>query len=736
MNNPHARATTSSPRERPPHLRALSIQARLAMLTALLCALVMVGVSVALLGMGEATDRTNHNGTGNGIVGPPFDANGALRVTMIEAQSALRGDQLSVSAGRSGAGAAGPAKEADDVLLRDDQVESTVAGQLARLDDAVATATHPADSQVRSGLEANAAAQRDAVAAWWEYARRSRAGRTLTADALMDDDRRFSVFERENDAMSGRISLMQVSVHEEMHDMITATQRQMMVATGIVLAVAALFGWWTMRDLTVPLRRLRDTLRAQRSGNRHAWAQEKIGTREVRELAAGLNSLTACQHALADQQRYALQLSRTTQELSRRIHDAADVESAFVMAAQDIGRELTVGQVLCLVAHVAGDERGVCAVWTPQQGANLNRVDDDPLCTAGEDVAQLWAGERCLVVEDTAGITIPSAAPAEFDVDANACILALFGEGDRPRGVVSIRTLDGPRAWTQAESTFVQQIAAELGRSVFAVEMSRARTEHVARLEELDREKDTFLSTVSHELRTPLTSMSGYLEMLEDGDAGQLTDEQKRMLSAIDRNAVRLRDLIEDLLFFNPHRAALDRFTDNVPLDALVARTCAELGPLAQARGVILDTGRLSGRAVLGQRTQLGRALANIVGNAVKFTGAGGRVWVSTAEVPGERTVRLVCCDEGMGIPQAEQSRLFTRFFRASNATKNEIPGTGLGLVVVRGIVDAHGGTLSLSSVEDVGTTVVMELPSCDERGAGVVLLTARDGGSERTQNP
>ncbi len=106
---------------------------------------------------------------------------------------------------------------------------------------------------------------------------------------------------------------------------------------------------------------------------------------------------------------------------------------------------------------------------------------------------------------------------------------------------------------------------------------------------------------------------------------------------------------------------------------------------------------------MLGQRTQLGRALANIVGNAVKFTGTGGRVRVSTAEVPGERAVRLVCCDEGMGIPQAEQSRLFTRFFRASNATKNEIPGTGLGLVVVRGIVDAHGGTLSLSSVEGVG---------------------------------
>ena len=177
---PRERPPTSAPRDRPPHPRALSIQARLAMLTALLCVLVMVGVGVALLGMGEATDRTNHHGTGNGIVGPPFDANGALRVTMIEAQSALRGDQLSVSARSSGAGATSPAQEADDVLRSDDQVESTVAVQLARLDEAVATVTYPADSQVRSGLEANAAAHRDAVAAWWEYARRSRGGQTLT----------------------------------------------------------------------------------------------------------------------------------------------------------------------------------------------------------------------------------------------------------------------------------------------------------------------------------------------------------------------------------------------------------------------------------------------------------------------------------------------------------------------------------------------------------------------------
>ncbi|MCT1620205.1 sensor histidine kinase [Janibacter hoylei] len=101
--------------------------------------------------------------------------------------------------------------------------------------------------------------------------------------------------------------------------------------------------------------------------------------------------------------------------------------------------------------------------------------------------------------------------------------------------------------------------------------------------------------------------------------------------------------------------------------------------------------------------------MTNIVSNAVKFTPEGGTVRV-TAHRDGQ-VARISCADSGMGIPEADQKRLFTRFFRASNAQKGQIQGTGLGLVIVRTIAEAHGGEVELSSVEGEGTTVTITLP-------------------------
>ncbi len=695
-------------------LRGSSIQARLSWLTALLTALVLVGGVVALLGMRDALEKTDRQVV---LIGPVVDANRSLRVSMIEAQASLRGHQVATGSLRSGGNGGTTVQQAEDFLARYTQAQADAEAQLRHIDAALGRDTYPMDASLRVALQDGQRRQREAQEAWMDYARAVRSTLTITTDQLNDGEKRFRTFEDANDALGVQLGRVEQSVQTDMRDTMTSTQNQVMIATAVALVLAALIGWWTTRDLTVPLRRLRDAMRSQRAGNHDAWADEASGTREVRELAAGLNALTVSQHAMVDEQRYALHLSQVARDLSRRIQDAADVESAFVMAAEGVGRSLAADHVQSLVTQVVGGERGACAVWTPSHGVSISRMSEDALDRVEEDVALLWAGERCLVVDNVDGAVLPPTVSAEFEVVSGACILAAFGSGDSPRGVMSIRILDGPRGWTQAEASFVQQIAAELGRGVVAVEVGRARSEQVARLEELDRQKDAFLSTVSHELRTPLTSMTGYLELLEDGDAGELTQEQKRMLSVIDRNAVRLRALIEDLLFLNRMRSDPGNSTDLVPLDALVEQTCEEMLPLASSRGVLLDLGVMAGLPVPGDRTQIARVLTNIVSNAVKFTPAGGRVRVSTAPVHGADMVRVVCADEGMGIPEEEQDRLFTRFFRASNATKHEVPGTGLGLVVVRGIVEAHGGRLSLSSVEGVGTTVVVELPLTDERG-------------------
>ena len=143
----------------------------------------------------------------------------------------------------------------------------------------------------------------------------------------------------------------------------------------------------------------------------------------------------------------------------------------------------------------------------------------------------------------------------------------------------------------------------------------------------------------------------------------------------------------------------------------LIREVCEELMPVAargQVRLIVGEGACGSATWLRGDRAQLGRALTNIVSNGVKFTPPGGTVTLASRPVDEGRSVEISCVDTGMGIPEADQARLFTRFFRAGNATQAQVPGTGLGLSIVQGIVERHGGNLELESTENVGTTLRM----------------------------
>ena len=227
---------------------------------------------------------------------------------------------------------------------------------------------------------------------------------------------------------------------------------------------------------------------------------------------------------------------------------------------------------------------------------------------------------------------------------------------------------------------------------------------------ELDRLKDEFVATVSHELRTPLTSMMGFLEMIREGEAGELNEEQQRFLAIVYRSSERLQRLVGDLLFV----ARLDanglqlRFGD-VQLDEIVRDAVESSGALARSRGVSLVAELDPMPPVSGDKERLTQLVGNLISNALKFTPAGGRV-VARAFVDGGKAV-VEIADTGIGIPPGEQSRLFQRFFRSSTATEQAIPGTGLGLVISRAIAEAHGGTIDVTSLPGEGTTFRVEIP-------------------------
>jgi signal transduction histidine kinase len=213
------------------------------------------------------------------------------------------------------------------------------------------------------------------------------------------------------------------------------------------------------------------------------------------------------------------------------------------------------------------------------------------------------------------------------------------------------------------------------------------------------------IATITHELKNPLTAIRGYAEMLSAQGLGG------RAVEAIERNVVRLVTLADDLLLLakvsDPHRELVPA---PVPLAPLVAEVCEAIGVQAQLAQVRLDCDEVPQDATaVGERDELLRMLVNIVGNAVKYTPAGGRVLLS---VTGDQDMVAVrCADTGLGIRPEDLERLFDEFDRSSNPLAQARPGSGLGLAIVKRIVDRHGGQLHVESELQVGSTFTVHLP-------------------------
>jgi PAS domain S-box-containing protein len=230
------------------------------------------------------------------------------------------------------------------------------------------------------------------------------------------------------------------------------------------------------------------------------------------------------------------------------------------------------------------------------------------------------------------------------------------------------------------------------------------------RLLELDGLKDEFVALVSHELRTPLTSIRGYLELVLDGEAGDVTDEQREFLGIVERNANRLLDLVGDLLFLAQIEAGkLSLEVGAVDLAAVAAESVETARPLAEDKEIMLTLATSSLPLLAGDGARLTQLLDNLVSNAIKFTPEGGRVDVRASSSRGNAILEVR--DTGMGIPAEEQEHVFERFFRTSRATEQAIQGTGLGLAISKAIVQAHGGRITLASSEGKGATFRVTIP-------------------------
>jgi len=231
------------------------------------------------------------------------------------------------------------------------------------------------------------------------------------------------------------------------------------------------------------------------------------------------------------------------------------------------------------------------------------------------------------------------------------------------------------------------------------------------RLKVLDRNKDDFVSMASHQLRTPLTSVKGYLSMVLEGDAGKITAMQRKMIEQAFASSERMTYLISDLL--NLSRLKTGKFVisaSSVSLVELVHQEIAQLHRMAQASGVdmVIDMPDEMPRLQLDE-TKTRQLIMNLVDNAIYYTPKGGKVTVQLKQTP--KTIELRIIDTGIGVPKDEQHKLFTRFYRATNAKRRRPDGTGIGLYMVKKAVIAMGGAVIFDSAEGKGSTFGFTFP-------------------------
>jgi PAS domain S-box-containing protein len=337
------------------------------------------------------------------------------------------------------------------------------------------------------------------------------------------------------------------------------------------------------------------------------------------------------------------------------------------------------------------------------------RIDDlvgGPIVKGAGITGTVWAtGQRLWVPDIT---HTPHLATEESLARAEACarrglraVLAVpVRDGTEMFGVL-VGYADTAEAHEDLLTVLLDGVAAQIGQFV-----ALCRAQELAR--QLTRAKNDFLTLVGHEMRTPLTSIAAYTTVLAD-ETGALDDEQRSMVATIDRNVNLVCDIIDTLLDL----AGLDAghvqlSTGELEVAGLLAAAVEAAGPQAAAGHVRIHTSLPCQLTLHGDARRLRQVFDHLLSNAVIYN-PGGDVQVHLNEDHG--VVDLVISDNGMGVPAGEHDQLFDRFYRASNVRHHGIAGQGLGLSLVRTIVELHGGTVTLSTGKSGGTTVLVRLP-------------------------
>ena len=280
-----------------------------------------------------------------------------------------------------------------------------------------------------------------------------------------------------------------------------------------------------------------------------------------------------------------------------------------------------------------------------------------------------------------------------------------------------------------ALATITRDLRARKAADAERAQLLQNEQEARAQAEQANRLKDQFLAIVSHELRTPLTSMLGWLQMLKSGMLS--AEKQARALDTVERNARVQAQLIDDLL--DVSRIVSGKLVmemEPADIGAVVGAAVETVRPVAEAKGVRLEVTLESSSMVRGDNRRLQQVVWNLLSNAVKFTPREGQVLVQV-ERRGN-AVEVLVRDTGVGIPVEFLPYVFERFRQAEAGPARKLGGLGLGLSIVRHVVEAHGGEVqAFSAGEGKGATFTVRLPILVSSGKPLLAPARGDAGFE-----
>ncbi|NKQ36188.1 MAG: GAF domain-containing protein [Chloroflexi bacterium] len=419
--------------------------------------------------------------------------------------------------------------------------------------------------------------------------------------------------------------------------------------------------------------------------------------------------------AFANQAAMAIENARlfvqTDQALSRRVEEL----SLFQRIDQQLNKSLELNRVLGLSLNWA-------IALTNADGGSIGLIETDKGSEAEEKYLRLlvYRGSdqnnesrmvpfdhpvlKDVLAANESVLTVGVSAEESIDgTPAKVQLAVPIRQDGRPIGLITLETQHANEI-DREDVAFVERLA---DRAAVAIKNARLYEEiHAA-----NKAKSEFVSLVAHELRVPMTSIKGYTDLMNSGMAGPLSDMQKEFLTVIKRNLERMSSLIRDLSDINRIESGRMKFDfQDFALQTIVDDVLGSLRERIEARNQTLIVEMAEGlTAVHADPTRIAQVLANLVSNAHKYTPDGGQIVVRVKQ--GERVTAVTVQDNGIGISEEDQAQLFTQFFRSEDQLVREQQGWGLGLSIVRKMVEAQNGEISFESELGRGSTFTFTIP-------------------------